>query len=39
MVVLTGRRKEPLEETAATIKKAGGKAVGQDGRPHEGPRR
>src|SRR5262245_26877889 len=26
-VVLTGRRKEPLEETAATIKKAGGKAV------------
>jgi NAD(P)-dependent dehydrogenase (short-subunit alcohol dehydrogenase family) len=26
-VVLTGRRKEPLAETAATIKKAGGKAV------------
>jgi NADP-dependent 3-hydroxy acid dehydrogenase YdfG len=26
-VVLTGRRKEPLEETAAAIKKAGGKAV------------
>ena len=26
-VVLTGRRKEPLEETAATIKAAGGKAV------------
>ncbi|MBS0547504.1 MAG: SDR family oxidoreductase [Proteobacteria bacterium] len=26
-VVLTGRRKEPLEETAATIRKAGGKAV------------
>ena len=26
-VVLTGRRKEPLEETAATIKQAGGKAV------------
>src|SRR6201991_3679443 len=26
MVVLTGRRKEPLQETAATIKKAGGKA-------------
>ena len=26
-VVLTGRRKEPLDETAATIKKAGGKAV------------
>jgi NADP-dependent 3-hydroxy acid dehydrogenase YdfG len=26
-VVLTGRRKEPLEETANTIKKAGGKAV------------
>src|ERR1044071_3704775 len=25
-VVLTGRRKEPLQETAATIKKAGGKA-------------
>ncbi|WP_428658763.1 SDR family oxidoreductase [Reyranella sp.] len=25
-VVLTGRRKEPLEETAAAIKKAGGKA-------------
>src|ERR1700749_2867121 len=25
-VVLTGRRKEPLEETAATIKAAGGKA-------------
>src|SRR4029453_2690892 len=26
-VVLTGRPKEPLAETAATIKKAGGKAV------------
>jgi NADP-dependent 3-hydroxy acid dehydrogenase YdfG len=26
-VVLTGRRKEPLEETAATIGKAGGKAL------------
>ena len=26
-VVLTGRRKEPLEETAATIKKDGGKAI------------
>jgi NADP-dependent 3-hydroxy acid dehydrogenase YdfG len=26
-VVLTGRRKEPLEETAAAIKQAGGKAV------------
>ncbi len=26
-VVLTGRRKEPLEATAAAIKKAGGKAV------------
>ena len=26
-VVLTGRRKEPLEETAAAIKKSGGKAV------------
>src|SRR6476619_4443473 len=25
-VVLTGRRKEPRQETAATIKKAGGKA-------------
>ena len=25
-VVLTGRRKEPLQETAATIKAAGGKA-------------
>src|SRR6476469_5345123 len=25
-VVLTGRRKEPLQETAAAIKKAGGKA-------------
>src|SRR5438105_13911400 len=25
-VVLTGRRREPLQETAATIKKAGGKA-------------
>ena len=25
-VVLTGRRKEPLQETAATIRKAGGKA-------------
>jgi len=31
MVVLTGRRKEPLEETAATIKKAGGKAVVKPG--------
>src|SRR5258708_40372465 len=31
MVVLTGRRKEPLEETAATIKKAGGKAVVKTG--------
>ena len=30
-VVLTGRRKEPLEETAATIKKAGGKAVVKPG--------
>ena len=26
-VVLTGRRKAPLEETAAAIKKAGGQAV------------
>src|SRR5690348_16598115 len=26
-VVLTGRRKEPLEETAAAVKQAGGKAV------------
>jgi NADP-dependent 3-hydroxy acid dehydrogenase YdfG len=31
MVVLTGRRKEPLEETAATIKKAGGKTVVKPG--------
>ena len=38
-VVLTGRRKEPLEETAATIKKAGGKARGEAGRPDEGRRR
>jgi NADP-dependent 3-hydroxy acid dehydrogenase YdfG len=30
-VVLTGRRKEPLEETAATIKQAGGKAVVKTG--------
>lgn len=30
-VVLTGRRKGPLEETAATIKKAGGKAVAMPG--------
>jgi NADP-dependent 3-hydroxy acid dehydrogenase YdfG len=30
-VVLTGRRKEPLEETAAAIKKAGGKAVVKPG--------
>ena len=30
-VVLTGRRKEPLQETAATIKKAGGKADVQAG--------
>lgn len=30
-VVLTGRRKEPLEETAATIRKAGGKAVVKSG--------
>ena len=30
-VVLTGRRKAPLEETAATIKKAGGKADVQAG--------
>jgi NADP-dependent 3-hydroxy acid dehydrogenase YdfG len=30
-VVLTGRRKEPLDETAATIKKAGGKAVVKPG--------
>ncbi len=30
-VVLTGRRKEPLDETAATIKKAGGKTVVQAG--------
>ena len=30
-VVLTGRRKEPLEETAATIKKVGGKAVVKTG--------
>ena len=29
--MLTGRRKEPLEETAATIKKAGGKAVVKPG--------
>ena len=26
-VVLTGRRKEPLEQTAVAIKKAGGKAI------------
>src|SRR5258708_8136588 len=31
MVVLTGRRMEPLEGTAATIKKAGGKAVVKTG--------
>ncbi len=30
-VVLTGRRREPLEETAATIKEAGGKAVVKPG--------
>ncbi|MFO1082599.1 MAG: SDR family oxidoreductase [Reyranellaceae bacterium] len=30
-VVLTGRRKEPLEETAAAIAKAGGKAVVKPG--------
>ena len=30
-VVLTGRRKAPLAETAATIKKAGGKADIQAG--------
>lgn len=30
-VVLTGRRKAPLQETAATIKKAGGKAYVQAG--------
>ena len=30
-VVLTGRRKEPLDETAATIKQAGGKAVVKPG--------
>src|SRR4029077_15683785 len=30
-VVLTGRRKEPLEETAATIKKSGGKGVVKTG--------
>jgi NADP-dependent 3-hydroxy acid dehydrogenase YdfG len=30
-VVLTGRRKEPLEETAVTIAKAGGKAVVEAG--------
>ena len=30
-VVLTGRRKEPLEATAATIKQAGGKAVVKPG--------
>jgi NADP-dependent 3-hydroxy acid dehydrogenase YdfG len=30
-VVLTGRRKEPLEVTAASIKKAGGKAVVKPG--------
>ncbi len=30
-VVLTGRRKEPLDETAATIKKAGGKAMVKPG--------
>lgn len=30
-VVLTGRRKEPLEATAATIKRAGGKSVVQAG--------
>jgi NADP-dependent 3-hydroxy acid dehydrogenase YdfG len=30
-VVLTGRRKEPLEETAAAVKKAGGKALVKPG--------
>ena len=30
-VVLTGRRKEPLDETAATIKKAGGKSMVKPG--------
>src|SRR2546429_6988730 len=30
-VVLTGRRKEPLEETAAAIKQAGGKATVKPG--------
>ena len=30
-VILTGRRKEPLEKTAATIKAAGGKAVVKPG--------